>query len=61
MVDAMRICILPSVAAVRASSLVYFVFCVRLLLIVRSTIMGNSRASESGTDNRYGSHAFLFL
>lgn len=31
----------------------------RPLRVVRSTPMGNAKASESGTDNRYGSHAFL--
>lgn len=31
----------------------------RPLRVVRSTEMGNAKASESGTGNRYGSHAFL--
>lgn len=39
--------------------MVYIIFCVRLLQVARSTIPGNSRASTSGTSNKYGSHAFL--
>lgn len=29
-------------------------------MFARSTMMGNARASESGTSNKYDSHAFLF-
>ena len=29
-------------------------------MFARSTEMGNAKASESGTGNKYGSHAFFF-
>ena len=28
-------------------------------MFARSTVMGNAKASTSGTSNKYGSHAFL--
>ena len=37
------------------------IFCVRLLQFARSTLPGNTRASDSGTSNLYGSHAFFLL
>ena len=40
---------------------VYFIFAWGFCKFARSTVMGNSRASTSGTSNKYGSHAFLFL
>ena len=30
-------------------------------MFARSTVMGNAKASTSGTSNKYGSHAFFVL
>ena len=37
------------------------IFCVRLLQFARSTLPGNTRASDSGTSNLYGLSRFLFI
>ena len=51
-----------SVASARALAIGIFAYILReaSALFARSTMMGNSRASESGTSNKYGSHAFFF-
>lgn len=40
---------------------IFFIFRVRPLQTVRSTTMGNSRASERENGQKYGSHAFFFI
>lgn len=53
---------IPSSANARAKVVgVYHILREASALFARSTIPGNSRASERGTSNKYGSHAFLFI
>lgn len=52
---------IPSVTNARALVAdVYHILREASALFARSAIPGNSRASTSGTSNKYGSHAFLF-
>ena len=52
---------IPPAVGARASTVGVFTHILReaSALFARSTVMGNSRASDSGASNRYSSHAFL--
>lgn len=62
MVDALWMCIFHHRQALECSPLVLLhIFCVRLLLVVHSTIPGNAKASRRGMGNKFGSHASFLL
>lgn len=54
---------IPPAASARALAIGVYAHILReaSALFARSTTMGNAKASTSGTGNRYGSHALLFI